>query len=637
MPVRTLGEDRTGSLGPLATRRPFSPVAPRDVCPGRGGTVACQEAAVTAARTKRAWPWRSRDSFVLALRSTSARWAGIRCQDPDEGRYAEIPREMIESGDWVTPRLNYTVYFEKPPLFYWLVALSFEVLGQTEGAARAVSAAAGIVTIVLTFWLGLGLLGPRAALLGAGALAASPIFFVLAEALTIDMVLTACITATLAFLHRAHAADRKTLWVVLVAVASALGVLAKGPVALVLPGLIALLYLLVRRDWSTVGALLRPLPIGLFALIVVPWFVLVAQANPEFLEFFFIREHLQRFAANVGHPEGPLYYVPVLFFGPLPWTAVAIGLACTREGRAAFGEVSGDARLYLLVWGGLVISFFTLASSKLATYILPALPPLALLFGGWLDRVAEGPRLGDGVVRWLAAVLLALGTFAAVVGIVGLPFESLLARTFRGDDQDVRDIAFAAIRSGLAFGVFGFAVGRSRWGRQLAPGAALLLLVAGVAVGVFGALPGRAMVKTSKAVAVAAGREMGPGDLVVLYKKLWQGLPFYTERRVTMIKNFDELKHSITIEEDHPYYWNNLEPLVKEWDSGRRVFLFTNRDLVPEVAEAVTIEPRILARDRRRVVIVNFPPGADARDGEPAALGVPVDGGRLPSGLGDGG
>lgn len=568
-------------------------------------------------RGQRLWPWAA---LVLLCVFYLTQIGGHPLQDPDEGRYAEIPREMIESGDWVTPRLNYVVYFEKPPLFYWLVALSYQAFGQTEGAARLVSAVSGIATVLLTYWLGLSLVGRRGALLGAAVLGASPLFFVLGQALTIDMLLTACMTGTLACFHRAHAAPAKAGWVLAVSLCAALGVLAKGPVALALPGLIALTFLLLRRDWSTLGALVRPGPVLAFGLVVVPWFWLVSAANPEFLDYFFVREHLRRFASNVGHPEGPLYYVPVVLLGLLPWSAVAIGLACARQGRTSFGEIPRDAKTFLLLWAGIVLGFFTAASSKLATYILPAVPPLALLLGSWLDRVAERAELTTTVVRALGTLMFVLGAVAFTVGVVGLPFEVALGQAFGGDPEDVRDIAYATIASGLGFAVPGFVVGRSALGARLSTATALLVLILGVGLGIFGALPGRAMVKTSQALAAAAAPEMREGDLLVLYKKLWQGLPFYAEQRISMIKNYDEIKHMVPITPDRErYYWKDLKPLVREWDSGRRVFLFTNRELVPEVAAVVETKPRVLARDRRRVVVVNFPPG----DGEASAPGLP--------------
>jgi hypothetical protein len=140
-------------------------------------------------------------------------------------------------------------------------------------------------------------------------------------------------------------------------------------------------------------------------------------------------------------------------------------------------------------------------------------------------------------------------------------------------------------------------------------------------LGLFGALAGRAVVKTSAELARVVTEEARPGDLVVLYKKLWQGLPFYTERRIGMIRNYDEVWHGVSIAPDRErHYWRDLDPLVREWESGRRVFLLTNRELVPEVARRVEPEPRLLARDKRRVLVVNFPPDGD---GDRDRVGLP--------------
>jgi len=558
---------------------------------------------------------------------------GYPLQDPDEGRYAEIPREMLETGDWVTPKLNYVVYFEKPPLFYWAVALAFEAFGMTEGAARVVPAAAGIATIVLVWWLGVPLFGRRAALIGAGVLATMPIFFVLSQALTMDSLLTAFMTATMVSFYAAHAASSdvaKRRWAVAVSVAAALGVLTKGPVALALPGLIALAFLLLNRDWATLRALVRPLPILAFLLITVPWFVLVARANPDFLSYFFVREHFERFTAEVGHPEGPFFYIPVLLAGPLPWSVVAIALALTREGRAAFAEIPRAPRTFLLLWGGITIAFFTVASSKLATYILPALPPLALVAGAWLERVLARETLSSVVTRVLGFVLLGLGVVGVVAAALAWLLEDTFAEAFKAGTDDVGWIALAAARAGTALAVGGFLVAYSRYGQGLAMPARLSAVILTIGLAVYGALPARGVVKTSRALADEVNAARQPGDLVVLYRKLWQGLPFYTRGRVHMIKNYDEVWHGVEISPERDrYYWKDLSPLASEWSSGRRVFLLTNDDLVPDLAAGIDAEPRVVARDRRRVLVVNFPETAAGAepDGEGRASALPLEAG----------
>jgi 4-amino-4-deoxy-L-arabinose transferase-like glycosyltransferase len=533
---------------------------------------------------------------------------GYPLQDPDEGRYAEIPREMLASGDWLTPRLNYVVYFEKPPLLYWTVAASFAVMGQSEGVARLSAAIPAILTVLIIFLAGNRWFGRRAGLLGAGVLATTPLFYVLGQALTIDMLLTLLMTATLLAFRQAQEAARKTGWVLAVAALAALGVLAKGPVALVLPGLVALCQLLLGRDWETLRALLRPTTIAVFLIVVLPWFVLVALANPEFLHFFFVREHFERFAADVGHPEGPFYYIPILLAGPLPWTAVAFGLGATKAGRAAFGEIDPEQRNFLLIWAGSIIVFFTAASSKLPPYVLPAMPPLALLLGSWLHRVLDRAETADALVRWLSRFFGAAGVLALVIAALAWPLEGQLAETFGGQPEHVAAIRSATCLAALAFGLTALLV---RWRRQgPAVGAAvpLAILLVGLGLGLAGAMAGRSVAKTGASLAAAIAAERRDGDRIYFYDKLFQSIPFYLEDRIAMIAGFDEIKHGLGIAADRDQWSSSsLGPLVREWNSGRRVFVLLRRERIPEIEAAVGGPPRVMARDRSRVVLVNVP------------------------------
>src|SRR5262245_31040182 len=200
--------------------------------------------------------------FLLLAILYLGRLSGFPLQDPDEGRYAEIPREMIELGDWITPRLNYVEYFEKPPLLYWLVASAFRTFGTTEGVARLVPALAGLASIAVTYVLGRRFFGRRAALIAAATLATSPLFLVFAQTLVIDMLLTLLLTACLAALWATRQHPERRRSAVLVAATAALAVLAKGLVGLVLPGIVALVLLGLDRDERLLRSLLRPLPLA---------------------------------------------------------------------------------------------------------------------------------------------------------------------------------------------------------------------------------------------------------------------------------------------------------------------------------------------------------------------------------------
>ncbi|MHB8381277.1 MAG: ArnT family glycosyltransferase, partial [Candidatus Binataceae bacterium] len=244
--------------------------------------------------------------------------------EPDEGRYAEIPREMLLSGDLVTPRDDFVRYLEKPPLVYWLTAASIRVLGRNEFAVRLPVALFSIGQVVITAVLGEAILGPAAGLAAAGALALSALFFGFARFATLDPALAFFVTAGLAAFYAAArapalGAGAGRRWMLLAAAMFALGTLAKGPVALVLGGGVALTDLLVERRWSEIPRMPLLSCALVYGLIAVPWFVLVALRNPGFMHFFFVHEHLQRYLVSNEHRWGSYFFVFLAAAGTWPW------------------------------------------------------------------------------------------------------------------------------------------------------------------------------------------------------------------------------------------------------------------------------------------------------------------------------
>jgi 4-amino-4-deoxy-L-arabinose transferase-like glycosyltransferase len=217
---------------------------------------------------------------------------------PDEGRYAEIPREMIATGDWLTPRINGYRYFEKPPLQYWATAASFSAFGLSECAARLWPGLTGFLCVLMVFWAGNRLLGPPAGLFGAAVTASSALYAIIGHLLTLDMSLSVFMSAAaLGFaVAQSEAADAaRRRWMLASWAAMALAVLTKGLVGAVLPIAAVGAYILVERDWKLLARLELLRGGLLFLAIAAPWFVLVSRANPEFAHFFFIHEHLERF------------------------------------------------------------------------------------------------------------------------------------------------------------------------------------------------------------------------------------------------------------------------------------------------------------------------------------------------------
>ncbi|MFI4929533.1 MAG: glycosyltransferase family 39 protein [Burkholderiales bacterium] len=335
---------------------------------------------VHSAQSKRSMAWLALLLVLFAL-LWFASLGSRSLVDTDEGRYAALALEMARSGDWVTPRLNGLLYFEKPPLQYWIGALSFNWFGITEFSARLWTGLAGFLTVLAVGCTAARLWG-RTSGLQAFAVAASSTWIIgVSHVLTLDAGLSLFTTLTLCAVLLAECAQlapparRRFIWAAWIATAFA--VLSKGPVGFVIPAGALLLSSLWMRDF----ALLRRMRLGtgLVMLLVVaaPWFVLVSLRNPGFAEFFFIHEHVARYMTEVHHRVGAWwYYLPLLLIGMMPWTS-ALPWIAQRDQPAADSDTR--AVRMLAAWCGFVLVFFSLSGSKLPSYILPMFPALALL------------------------------------------------------------------------------------------------------------------------------------------------------------------------------------------------------------------------------------------------------------------
>lgn len=305
--------------------------------------------------------------------------------DPDEGRYAEIPREMLASGDWITPRLNGLKYFEKPPLQYWATAAAYRSFGYAEWSSRLWAFALAFACVPLAASLAGALQGAAAARAAALALATSPYFILIGHLNLLDAAFSFWLCAAVFAFVRAQCAAAGTATerrhMLLAWACAALAVLSKGIVVGVLAGGSLIAYTLLERDlrpWRR----LHVLPgLALFLGIAAPWFLLVSYRNPDFARFFFIHEHFARFLTTVHQRVEPWWFFgPLLLLGVLPWTAGAL-----RGARAAWISQNPDWRFkplkFLLIFVIVTILFFSSSGSKLAPYILPAMPPLAILAG----------------------------------------------------------------------------------------------------------------------------------------------------------------------------------------------------------------------------------------------------------------
>jgi 4-amino-4-deoxy-L-arabinose transferase-like glycosyltransferase len=352
--------------------------------------------------------------------------------EPQEPRYAEIAREMLTSGDWLTPTLDGAPYLDKPPLLYWLTAASYRIFGIHDWAARLVPGLAGVLTVLVTWLWGRATAGSAVAFWGALILALSARFVYLGRMLTFDGLLCLWVTTALAAAHVALNGPRpRWSWWLLSAGACGLGLLTKGPVALALvsPPLLALGFLDKRSVRLTAGLVAGYL--GVASLVAGPWFAAVIWRHPEFAGYFFWTHNVVRFLAPFDHGEPFWFHLPGLLLGLLPWSLLLPGLlAALLRPQSAF-DLSfradqretinqridpmrlADLRVLAWMWG---LLFFSLSGCKRAGYILPVVPPLALSLGCYLTQQLPARRAGRA-----SALILLLG-----LGIVAVAWNNRL-------------------------------------------------------------------------------------------------------------------------------------------------------------------------------------------------------------------
>ncbi|MCE5287413.1 MAG: glycosyltransferase family 39 protein [Pelosinus sp.] len=335
--------------------------------------------------------------------------------DPDEPVYAETPKEMYQFNDFVSPRIYGEYWYDKPPMYYWLVAASYKLFGVSEFSARFPSALLGVCCIWAVYFAVRRLFSQTVAAISSLVLVTSIEFFYLTKAAVTDITLCLCLTvALLSFMEKRY---------YLFYIFAGLATLTKGPIGFLFPGAIVFLYLLCARNFSELKNMKIPAGIILFALFGLPWYIVMYNLHgAPFIDTFIGFHNITRFTSP-EHPEGVLwyYYIPVLLLGFFPWTAVMVQ-AVWKSLTECYRHNS--AMLFLNIWAAFIFVFFSISRTKLVSYILPMYPPLAIIVGCYLaDLVQKQKRyssraFGWGITLFVLTSLLIAGLF---IGLKEMP------------------------------------------------------------------------------------------------------------------------------------------------------------------------------------------------------------------------
>lgn len=515
----------------------------------------------------------------------------------DEGRYAEMAREMLATGDWITLRLNGIKYFEKPPLQTWMNALTFAAFGLGDWQARLWTGLSGLFGILITGYAGSRVFNQRVGFNAAVILASSFMWSALGHVNTLDMGLAGMMTLSLCALllgQRDGASAREQRnWMLACWAGMALAVLSKGLIGIVLPGAVLVLYTLLSRDWAIWKRLHFGTGVLLFFAISAPWFILISLKNPEFPRFFFIHEHFQRFTSKVHHRYGPWYYfIPLLIIGIVPWLGLLPQSLWNARREPAHGF---QPRKMLLIWAGFIFVFFSISDSKLPSYILPIFPALALLIACQLESVKH-------------KALAASGALLALFGVAGLAFANRIPALAHGAYEVPLYQSYVPwVIAGAALAAAG-GIGTALLARRQRELAIMALAASGflsTQILMLGHEPlGRYKAGLDHVPAIAA--ELTPQTPIYAVNLYEQSLPFYLRHTTVLVEHADEMEFGIKQE---PQLWlPTLDAFVAVWNDehahGKKAIAILQPAVYPELQKR-GLPMHIIAKDPRRIIVTN--------------------------------
>lgn len=512
--------------------------------------------------------------------------------DVDEAVFSEATREMLETGDWITPQYNYVNRYDKPILFYWMMAISYRLFGVNEFGARFSSALMGVALIWMTYSFVRSLRGPRAGFVSALILATSLEMIGLAHSAITDMTLTFFVSLALFGFFQGYAATepekkRWGYWGCFLGMAFA--VLTKGLIGIVFPGAIILLFVLLTGRLPVVLKEARPVSgTLLFMAVALPWYLMEFSVNGlEFFQAFFVKHHFTRFTEVVSGHRGPFYYfVLVILIGFFPWSALfpaALFRAIPKNLKALRNQIPDrQIALFALIWFSVIFLFFSASKTKLPNYIATLFPAMAILVGLWWEERSSSDRSLKYSAFFLILLGLLLGTGFFLAPSIAVKLQATLPPSPFFDALPEITTAFRLLAAELLLGMAAAALFLKSFQKERAFATMVGTMVLFTATLLSAILPavGEAVQGPLHDYAKQAGDRLRGEEKLVVYGMNKPSVVFYARHpAMTFIRHEPE----------------NFEELKKIMAAPERSFIITKRKLIPELQK----EPSFVLLDQR--------------------------------------
>lgn len=519
--------------------------------------------------------------LTILLAGFFALWLGSHALlVPDESRYSTIAWEMVTSGNYITPHLNGVSFLDKPILYYWLQASAIKVFGLNEWSLRFWPALCGVLGCIFTYVAGRLLFDRRTGIIASIILATSPLYFFMAHYANLDLEVAVFISGALfAFLIAVNYLNTTKgqifLWLAYLFVA--LACLTKGMIGVVLPALVIGVGIILLNRWMLLKQVHLVRGLLLVLIIAAPWYILAQKANPEFWHYFFVTQQFSRFVSTgFNDQESVWFYFPVVLLGIIPWL-LFLCQALTHAVKTVWqNRLQHQTELYLLLWPLLIFTFFSIPASKTIGYILPVVPPLALLIGSYLSKQWDKAQQLTTRIGLIVFIVFAL------VLTVGLWFSLHIAAL-----QVVPSLVPYLRAMAVVFFLAAVAALFTWRATKLIALFSVLVATNILACLIFLAATPYADFPSTKPQALVIKQYLKPSDKVVTYYQYYQDLPIYTQHRITIVAdwndpgviNGDNWRHQLSDGMHSPSYRQWLigpATFWRQWHSQQRIFVLVD-------------------------------------------------------------